>query len=96
MERKKSERLGAVMAQYLAQSGLQSQLNEYRVVQAWEKVAGHTVALRTKDVGIRNGKLHVRITSAAMRADLMMRRTELVRRLNAEAGAQVITDIAFQ
>lgn len=96
MERKNSERLGTVMAQYLAQSGLQSLLNEYRVVQAWEKVTGHAVALRTRDVGIRNGKLHVRITSAAMRSDLMMRRTDLVRKLNAEAGAQVITDIAFQ
>lgn len=95
MERRKAERLGDVLSRYLAQSGLQSPLNEYRLVQSWGKVAGDAVERRTKKVSIRAGKLLVTLDSPALRADLMMRRSDLVKRLNAEVGAQVVTDISF-
>ena len=37
----------------------------------------------------------VKISNAALRAELMMIRTELVRKLNGNVGANVIADIKF-
>ena len=44
---------------------------------------------------IRNQTLYVKILNPALRADLSMGRSLLVRRLNEKVGAQVIVDIRF-
>lgn len=95
MERKKSELLSAVLLRYLRESGLESPLNQYRLVQAWADVAGEAVAAQTRELAIRNQTLVVKIASPALRANLMMRRRQLVQYLNQTVRAEVITDIAF-
>ncbi len=95
MERKKSELLSEVLLRYLRESGLESPLNQYRLVQAWADVAGEAVAAQTRELAIRNQTLVVKIASPALRANLMMRRRQLVQHLNQTVRAEVITDIAF-
>lgn len=95
MERKKSELLSEVLLRYLRESGLESPLNQYRLVQAWVDVAGEAVAAQTRELAIRNQTLVVKIASPALRANLMMRRRQLVQHLNQTVRAEVITDIAF-
>lgn len=96
MRRTDSEQVGGVILQYLREFGLETPLNEHRLLQAWDKVLGPAVSRYTKELLIYNQVLFVTITSAALRNELMMRRTELVSRLNAEAGAQVITQIVLR
>lgn len=96
MRRTDSEQVGGVILQYLREFGLETPLNEHRLLQAWDKVLGPAVSRYTKELRIYNQVLFVTITSAALRNELMMRRTELVSRLNAEAGAQVITHIVLR
>ena len=96
MRRTDSEQVGGVILQYLREFGLETPLNEHRLLQAWDKVLGPAVSRYTKELRIYNQVLFVTITSAALRNELMMRRTELVARLNAEAGAQVITQIVLK
>ncbi len=96
MRRTDSEQVGGVILQYLREFGLETPLNEHRLLQAWDKVLGPAVSRYTKELRIYNQVLFVTITSAALRNELMMRRTELVTRLNAEAGAQVITQIVLR
>ncbi len=96
MKKTDSEKVGGVIQQYLREMGLETPLNEHRVIQAWSKVLGPSVSRYTKEVRIYNQVLFVTLTSAALRNELMMRRTELVARLNAEAGAQVITQIVLK
>ena len=76
--------------------GLETPLNEHRLIRAWDKVLGPAVARYTRELRIYNQVLFVTISSAALRNELMMRRSELVIRLNAEAGAQVITQIVLR
>ena len=80
---------------FLAQNSLLSPLNEYRLVSSWPEVAGERIASLTRDIYIRSGVLYVKLKSPAMRSDLMMRRSELVRQLNGNVGASVIADIVF-
>ena len=96
MKKTDSEKVGGVILQYLREMGLETPLNEHRLIQAWDKVLGQSVSRYTKDLRIYNQVLYVTVTSAALRNELMMRRTELVARLNAEAGAQVITQIVLK
>ena len=96
MKKTDSEQVGGVIMQYLREMGLETPLNEHRLIQAWDKVLGQSVSRYTKEIRIYNQVLYVTISSAALRNELMMRRTELVSRLNAEAGAQVITQIVLK
>ena len=75
--------------------GLETPLMQKRVVESWTAVAGASVARYTTDVSIRNQTLVVRLSSPALRADLTMRRQELVNLLNSHVGSQVIADIRF-
>lgn len=79
----------------LRMQGLETPLQQKRLVDAWPTVAGELIASYTNGVSIRNQTLWVHLTSPALRADLSMQRTELVRRLNDYVGSQVITDIRF-
>ena len=96
MRKTDSEKVGGVILQYLREMGLETPLNEHRLIQAWDKVLGPAVSRYTRELRIYNQVLFVTVSSAALRNELMMRRTELVTRLNTEAGAQVITQIVLR
>lgn len=95
MERRKEESIGDVLLRYLRQSLLETPLNEHRLIQSWNEVAGKAAAQLTTDVSIHNQKLYVKVLSATLRAELVMKRSELVRQLNAKVGTSLITDIIF-
>lgn len=95
MRRNNAEQIGDVIRFFLRQQGLESPLNEYRLVQAWGDVVGSAMARYTSNLYIKNQTLHVHLTSAVLRQELMMARELLVKNLNQQVGAQVIVDIHF-
>ena len=96
MFRKDVKSLTEILGQCLRENGLETPMNQTHVIESWEKVAGPVVARYTEDKYIRNQTLFVKITNPALRADLSMIRSELVKKLNAHVGAQLITDIRFR
>ena len=95
MRRNNAEHIGDVIRFFLRQQGLESPLNEYRLVQAWGDVVGPAMSRYTSNLYIKNQTLHVHLTSAVLRQELMMARELLVKNLNQLVGAQVIVDIQF-
>jgi len=95
MERRQSEALSAVLLRYLREADLEGPLNEYRLLQAWSEVVGETVAKQSTGLYIRNQTLFVHIATPALRANLMMERARLVKRLNQTVKADVITNIVL-
>ncbi|EJX01700.1 protein containing DUF721 [gut metagenome] len=79
----------------MREAGLESPLNQYRLIAAWPEVAGETVSRYTGEIYIRNQTLYVQLKSPALKANLMMRRRELAQLLNQKIGAFVITDVVF-
>lgn len=96
MERRKSENLRDVVMRFLRASGLESPLNEYRLIQAWPEVAGELVGEKTTEIYIRNQTLYVKLSMPALRSNLMLARRRLVELLNAKVGATVITEIVVR
>lgn len=96
MKKKDSEPIGLLVRQILRQQGLETPLNEYRLIQAWKEVLGPNIATYTGNLYIKNQTLYVHLTSSTLRQELMMRRDILINNLNRHVGAQVIYDIVFQ
>ena len=96
MRRNDSEQIGEMIRKFFRQSGLESPLNEYRLVQAWREVVGPAISRYTSNLYIKNQILYVHLTSSVLRQELMMGREMLVRSLNQQVGAQVIVNIIFR
>ena len=93
MFKQQPQAISDILQQFLREQGLETPLRQKRLIDAWEKVTGATVARYTGEKFIKNQTLHVKITSPALRHDLSMMRSQLVKRLNAEVGAMVIADV---
>ena len=93
MFRREVKPLGEILMKLLRDEGLETPLQQKRLIDAWEAVAGPMVARYTTEKFIKNQTLLVKITNPALRHDLTMMRTQLVRRLNEQVGSLVITDI---
>lgn len=96
MKRQNALPIGDMILRYLREQGLETPLNEYRLIQAWETVLGKAVGRYTERLYIHNQKLYVHLSSPALRQNLQMSRERLVQKLNEVVGAQVIVDIVFR
>ena len=85
--------LDEVLRKFLREEGLEVPLLQKRLVDAWEVVTGNVVSRYTAEKYIRNQTLFVKITNPALRQDLSMMRTQLVKRLNEQVGSFIISDI---
>ena len=82
-----------LVLQFLRHTGLETPLLQRRLINAWEDVAGELVAKYTVEKHISNQTLMVKISNPALRADLSMMRSQLVKRLNEQVGAMIVTDV---
>ncbi len=93
MRRQNSEQIGAVIAQFLREQGLEKPFLEHKLIEAWPALMGPLVQKYTGNIEIKNGVLLVQIKSAALRQELFIARRQLIEKLNNEVGAEVINDI---
>ena len=93
MFRRKVKPLSEVLGKALRDGGLESPLLQKRILAAWDEVVGATVARYTQEKSIRNQTLFVKITNPALRQDLSMMRTQLVKRLNEHVVSFVISEV---
>jgi predicted nucleic acid-binding Zn ribbon protein len=95
MKRDNAKHIGKLVYQFLRQEGLETPLYEQRLINSWDKL-NPAITSYTKELYIRNQILYVHLTSAVLRQELMMNRETLVRHLNEQIGARVITNIVFR
>ena len=96
MRKSNAESIGLLIRHFMRQNGMESPLNEYRLIQSWNEVVGPAIARYTGDMYIKNQILYVHLTSSVLRQELMMGRELLVKNLNNKVGAQVIVNIIFR
>ena len=93
MFRRKVKPLSEVLGKVLRDGGLELPLLQKRVVDAWDEIVGPNVEQYTQEKSIRNQTLFVKISNPALRQDLSMMRTQLVKRLNEHVGSFFISVI---
>ena len=61
----------------------------------WEDIAGKVITARTKRIYLKDGVLHIYLTSSVLRNELMMLRDSLKSRINSRAGEEVVREIVL-
>ena len=93
MFRKWEMNVDDIVAICLRENGLETPMLQVRLVDAWDHVVGEVIARYTEEKFIRNQTLFVKISNPALRSDLSMMRSQLVKKLNDEVGSHIIAEI---
>ena len=93
MFKRKVKGIEELLNQVLREEGLETPLQQRRLIDSWETVTGKVVARYTGEKFIKNQTLFVKITNSALRQDLSMMRSQMVKRLNEQVGAMIVTDV---
>ena len=96
MKRKEAQTLDSVIAEWIRENDLEKPLLEHRVVEQWADILGPTIARYSRDIEIKEGTLHVRITNAALRQELFEQRFRLIKKLNEAVGGEAVKDIRLR
>ncbi len=91
----KPQPLGDVMQALIDRMGLRKKIDEARIIEAWAAMAGATINGVTDKAWVKRGRLYVRITSAAWRHELHLRRQAWRTRLNHQLGDELVQEIVF-
>lgn len=95
MFKQKVQHIDSLLGKVLRDNGLETPLLQKRLMDSWETVTGRVVARYTADMFIRSQVLYVKLTSPALRSDIAMMKSQIVRRLNDTVGSHLIIDIRF-
>ena len=93
MFRRDVQSISDLLNMYLRREGLETPLLQKRAVDAWVALMGPSIARYTGEKFIKNQTLFVKILNPALRQDLTMMRSRIVKRINESVGSQVIVDV---
>lgn len=96
MRRSKTQPISDVISQYIKEHNLGGKLSEADIINSWEKIVGKAIADKTKSITFKNGVMTVRLTSSVVRSELSMSKMLIIKRINEEAGNEVVKEIEFR
>ena len=88
--------LNAALNNFAASVGITRKLREYSVITSWDAIVGEQIARVAKPQRVDNKILFVAVASAPWRAELSMRRNEIIEKINTAVGKKVVLDIRFR
>ena len=90
------QRLGDAINDAIKQLGIQKKLDQARVLEAWQVIAGRAINEVTESVWIDREKLIVKLSSAVWRQELHLQRAAWLKRLHSVAENDLIKEIVFR
>jgi predicted nucleic acid-binding Zn ribbon protein len=87
--------LGEAIERLLKAYRMDGKMKELDVISSWEELMGKAIALRTTNIFIKEGILHLTISSSVMRDELKYGKQVIIERVNQKAGNKLIDDIWF-
>lgn len=97
MFKRDSKPLSDILRNFMDENtSLKTKIAEKRAVRAWNELLGEGVAKYTTNVYLRRSTLFVHLSSSVLRAELLMNKANLIRRLNDYAEMQVVKNIVLR
>lgn len=96
MAKSNDQTLGDVIREFIELFRLSDKLNEVDIRHKWEQITGHIIARHTRRIYILKRTLYVQVDSAALRQELSMAKSRLVKAINEGFASPVIDDIVFK
>lgn len=93
--RRGAEHVGVTLERALKRLGLFRGVRERMALEVWREVVGAPAARNTRPVLVRRGELLVSVSSSTWAQELSLMRNQLLARLNARLGGEVIHSIRF-
>jgi len=75
---------------------LDDKLLEKKVIASWKDIMGDMIAKHTTDMYIKNQQLFVFLDSPALKNELLLAKSKIIKMLNDAAGKEVINEIIFK
>ncbi len=91
-----AKQVGSAISSVLKELGLAGKVRQYGAVDRWSEIVGERIARVTKAESIRDGKLLVRVSAPAWRNELTFLKRELIAKINAALGQEVVKEIIFK
>ena len=88
--------MGPALDELINDLGIKSKLRECDAIECWEVVVGEHIAKMTTVTRISKGVLYVRVNTSTWRNELVLRKGELITKLNNKVGECIVKDIKFQ
>jgi len=96
MKRSEPKELGVALAAVLKDLGLGKKIKQVKALDVWRRVVGERIAQVAVPERIDEGKLVVRVSKAPWRNELVFLKREIIAKLNAALGDEVVKDIHFR
>lgn len=97
MLKKNAQSLSEALSDFFDEnSSLKEKLAEQRAVRGWREVLGEGVSTYTRNVYFSRNVLYVQLSSAVLRAELIMNKEGLIKKLNDYAESPIVRDIVFR
>lgn len=95
MRRTNTEPLKDVIQRFLKIYGGDRKIKEIKLQNSWVKVVGNNVERQTEFIKISKSTFYVKINSSVIKHELLMMKSQIIQRLNEEAGETLINEIVF-
>ena len=93
MQYTKPKRIGELLPHLFKDPVIVAKITEAELPEVWSKVTGEVTARYTSEVTFLRGIMTVRITSAALRHELFMRRSDLCQKINAASRLPIVREL---
>ncbi len=96
MRRSNTQSISEVLREYIDALGMRRKLKESRLQQQWKDIVGKNAASLTKKIYLKEGTLYAYLNSSVLRNELLMMRETLIKRINDEAGEELVKKIVLK
>ena len=96
MKRTEAKSIAEIIGDFMQQEDIEATMLEHKALNLWSQVVGPGVNRMTTERYVENGVITVKISSAALRNDLMLSRSNIINQLNQLVGKLVIREIILR
>lgn len=95
MKRTEPQSVGDVLRLAIQDSDMARRLDEVKATLVWTEIVSPAIAQRCGKPRVDKGIMTIPVASAALRHELTMSRTSLIRHINSRIGRDTLSDIRF-
>jgi|TARA_B110000116_G_scaffold264235_1_gene271795 hypothetical protein len=96
MRRSNQQAIGAVIKKLLKNQKLEGRLKELDVLKLSKELLGKNLMKYINDLSVKNGTLIIKIKSAVVRNELSYQKSEIIKKINAQVGNEIIKEIILK
>jgi hypothetical protein len=96
MRRSNVQNIGDVVKDLMKELHIDQKLLEVRIINSWGEILGANIQRATNKIFVKNRVLFVYLKSPIVRNELMMMKSNIIKRLNEQVGEKVIDDLVLR